>query len=350
MNKLFSFILVIIVALFFGCQNEIVEKNEEENVWVENGILNFKTGDDFFSFSEKLSAMSRDESIEWENKLGFFSLRSEIEKVSSQIDSCKTVEDFHVVLENNSDILKLEDNTVVPVINSIFYPKIVNREGYYIVNGVLHRVTEDGIYTSTEQSFDDIEYSSRGRIKEDTESVRFMPHKTSMLKSGNCGSIQNEESVWNNGKQCFVKVFVERKYCLSDCCTHEWNYAVSCYTEARKKFLGATILYKSGHFCHSVELVMDAPVNSDHSASTSTFSWGTLTETLSEIDYTDEPYEMKVRYWWDAKGIGDVVKQWDPNGTPSPLIPDPVITRVKAEFHTNGSYPYTAKIDCGYGY
>lgn len=69
-------------------------------------------------------------------------------------------EELFKILEINNDILTINpDSEVVPRLDFGQYPMIVNRKGYFYVNNILHKVTNDKMYvakTTGETDLDEI--------------------------------------------------------------------------------------------------------------------------------------------------------------------------------------------------
>lgn len=313
---------------------------------VIDGILNFNSGDDVYNLNIILSSMNDSELNDWEKGIGFTSLRSEINDVYSQIDDVSSYKDYEAKIAQNSDIVSLVDSCMSEKITNRFYSMIINRNGYFIVGGTLHKVTSEGVVTDENQCYNNVELKAENPYDVEIEGIGFVPNVSSM-KSFNayCGSNDDEESNWHNNRQCFAHVSVDRVYCLDACCTHQYWYSISCRTEARgKNIFGGTKLYKSVHHLNYLQVKIDAPTGEYYANGNVIYSTVTY-----NYDGSTASSELKTQYWLSAHAVGEKVEKWDANSTPV-LIPLPDMRAVKGEFYTQGSYPEKAIINCGYGY
>lgn len=84
--------------------------------------------------------MNEKEFNEWENNIGFISLRTQLNNIYDEMDQCEDSLSFETLLNNNSDILATTDSLVVPKIESIVYSSLINRDGIYYVGSTLHKI------------------------------------------------------------------------------------------------------------------------------------------------------------------------------------------------------------------
>lgn len=354
MRKLLNVSLLLTVLFLAACEKQETESlisNEKtttiavDGVSVKDGILCFNSSKDLYEITESLSAMNHDEKVAWEKSLGFVSLEREIEFVNEEISSIESEDEYRKIASDNSDILKLDDGVLEPIISSIFYSMIVNRNGFFIVNGILHKVTEKGVYTDDNCSFEEIDLVAKGLTT--NENVGFVSKNELHLKSGECGADDDEESNWHDSRKCNAKILVERPYCKDDCCTHSWWYTVTAYSTSVASTLGVHYQYESFHNCTGLEVRITVPIVSSYNGQISTFSYS---EIVVNDDIDNPTSDEKTHYWWKSKAIGDRVQIWNSTTKPTPPIPNPAMTQVKGTFWTRGSYPEMAVIDCGYGY
>jgi hypothetical protein len=350
----FAFLVIFIVLSFIGCNNDngisLKEKGStsilnKEGYFVKDGILQFNSGDDLYTITQNLSSMNNDERVSWEKSIGFVSLEREIELVYEEISTIETEKEYKKIADENSDILKLKDGLLEPIITSVFYSMIVNKDGFFIVNGTLHKVTEKGIYTDDNCCFENIDLVAKGLATD--ESIGFVSRNELHLKSGECGADDDEESNWSDARSCKGHILVERLYCKDGCCTHSWWYAVSAHSESWGRTLGIPYKYNSFHYCSGLEVKLNVPIVSSYNGQVTTFSYS---ERIFNTGLSYPNSDEKVHDWWKAKAIGDRVMIWNSSTTPAAPIPNPAMTQVKGTFWTRGSYPETAVVDCGYGY
>jgi hypothetical protein len=101
------------------------------------------------------------------------------------LDDCTTEEDLYNVLNTNNKFIKLsEENEILPVTNYGMYSKIVNEDGYFYINDVLHKVTNNYLYVSISGK-DAIEKSiSLGKIADDVQKIDYFQE----YQTKGCGS------------------------------------------------------------------------------------------------------------------------------------------------------------------
>jgi hypothetical protein len=206
-------------------------------------------------------------------------------------------------------------------------------------------VTEKGIYTDDNCCIEEIDLVAKG-VKVNEE-IGFVPKSEIMLKSGECGADDDEESDWTNNRMCFAKIMVARGYCKSDCCTHNWWYNVSAWSESWGRLI-VEYRYKSFHYCEGLEIQMPVPIVDSWNGQITTFHYDNSFIFNTDISYPSS--DEYTHFWWKNKEIGHVVKIWSPSTVPPDPIPTPNMTKVKGSFSTRGTHPVSAVIDCGYGH
>lgn len=347
-NKILIYVIVF-VGVFTSCTKDSelnLEVNKTQKISqnsmsdieysVDNGIILFKSSEDFYSLSEEISKMTNDEVLQWEEANSFVSLNSEVENVFEMLDSCKTYEEYENILDMNKDIVKIEDKAEVAVLESYFYPRIINREGFFIVGRTLHKVTNEGVFISEDGCFDAINSAAiKGKDNDDTNII-FISHQAdeTTLKSGSCGSSASGASDWNNDRRCRAGIYVE-KIVNANSGWYYYEYHVTVYSKAIGiNIWGNEKLYNSAHYLDESEYSISVPSG----VTGTTIHY----QTSSFYDSPQGPTsDMKIKYWQYDTRIGSQII------TNSPAyFMDPSFVSVTGEFHTRGSSPETAEYSC----
>ncbi len=158
-RKVATVALVLIGLVFAGCEKmeltnpENIQKNANQEVTlsnlpilkVENGVLCFEDEKQFFNTIELLGKVSEDVRIEWEKSIGFKSYYSIYDEITDSILLCKNKEEIDEIVKNNSNILKIEDNTVKSHIIDYEYVNIIDPNGYFIIKNYIYKIIENYI-------------------------------------------------------------------------------------------------------------------------------------------------------------------------------------------------------------
>ena len=108
-------------------------QNEKINVQLSNGMLAFKSLDDFLKVKHKVSELS-DENYElWLEETNFNSYEKEYETVLNELENAKTYEEYLSIINENNDIIKEENDVIKPIVKSSSLRKIINRKGEVII-------------------------------------------------------------------------------------------------------------------------------------------------------------------------------------------------------------------------
>jgi len=165
------------VFLFTSCEKENATEPidskpvSSEVISLKSGALSFETADLFFETSEKLESMTREERDNWELSLGFTSMRKELNTIFDQISKCENKDEVDEIISKNSDLIKSEDDIVVPIFKFNAYSAICNREGIYYVEGTIHKVFEDKVVSSDDGKIETLN-KALSNLKSATEGVR----------------------------------------------------------------------------------------------------------------------------------------------------------------------------------
>lgn len=145
--------------LLISCEKTKDQKNENlkeiqasiENI---NGILNFESVDSFFETLGTLNLMTKTEREKWESSKGFVSQRTLYDIFLSELDKVTTESELHNILDKNKDIISVSpDLEINPLLEFGQYSSIVNKQGYFSVSGILHKVTQEYTFIAKEKNF-----------------------------------------------------------------------------------------------------------------------------------------------------------------------------------------------------
>ena len=352
MNKISYLFGLAIVAMFFhSCEKEQILQNENAETktpqyWVDEGILNFSSGEAYQKLNDRLTDMNMEEIKAWEDSLGFISFRTEYYRFLDEMESIETKDDLNAILSIYKDIVSLENERIEPKIKQTTYQRTTNRNGLFMINGMLHKVSKSALFI-----YDHPVYNSLDELIDKTNKPDTWNHKEEfkervILKSTYCGDTENETSVTVNNKWCFAEYVVDliTNYPTGGI-IQRW-YEVTCTSYAYKKTLGITALYNSLHACNNLECIVEAPT---YNCDCGCYIFNEVTLSLATGYDIVTSSTMKTKAWFDGQIIGGI--------TTNTSIPSPVFKRVKGTFWisgtTNPNPPYDhedAVINCGYGY
>ncbi|MBN2648854.1 MAG: hypothetical protein JXR50_03835 [Prolixibacteraceae bacterium] len=342
--KLFFVGIIVLSGFFYSCDdltdieteiNELSTYSEKEgfDYEVKDGILEFKNSDAFFSLGEKLMNMTPDELNSWELENSFTSLHAVIEKAYEELDTCTNIIDYNKILASNNDVIVLNDNSVDPVIQLSIYQYVANRKGYFTVNGVLHKITQDGLYTNKEMNFSIIEQAIATKHY-NSEAIFFAPvlNKKSILKSQTLVQDYHEKKTdWNNRRRCKSVIDLQLVIINDGYNVEQTNY-LYCFTDAvGRNVFGKEKLYKSKHYCEDFTITIKA--------------LNEYREYGRYFHLEDETYSISyhsagdyTRYFFVNKQVGNRISV--PINTYNSASPaHPKITIIEGEFYTRGSAP-----------
>jgi len=358
MNKIsYLFGLAIMALIIHSCEKEQILQNgslkiENPQYWVDEGILNFSSGEAYQKLNDRLTGMNMEEIQVWEDSLGFVSFRTIYFSVLDELEQAETEEDYNNILNNNSDVIILEDERFEPIIKQASYQNTTNRKGLFIINGIPQKATSTELLI-----YDNNCYSSILELSEITDKIDTWTRKDKfkgsvLLKSATyCTSTINQTGASVDDKWCYAEYSVKTTPYTESGGDINRCYEVTCISYAYKKNLfGKPVLYNSLHACFDLECVVEAPYSyydftcgcTINTTQDATINYSTNGQTVTSSTTKTQP-------WFNGKRIGDYKLN-----TP---LPDPVFKRVKGNFWisgtTNPNPPYDhedARIDCGYGY
>ena len=160
MKKLFIktglFLTLFAIMILSSCkkqiENNLSPKNNIEsslksklNVNVENGIIVFKNFGNYNSTIKKLSHLTDNERINWDNSLsGFISYDSACDMALAALDNATTMDEANNVVEKYGDLLAVSQSKGESYYDFIVEPNIftnvANKDGVYIVGNCAYRM------------------------------------------------------------------------------------------------------------------------------------------------------------------------------------------------------------------
>lgn len=273
--KNISLFILLSVFLFAGCseqndirleQTEITEETYEllskENLSVINGVLNFGSVDSYYKISSLLGQLSDSDRDKWEEGLGFVSLRSEVNRVMAELAESADESAFMQLLNENSDILKMEDGTPKPIIEADFYAAVANREGLFHVEGACHKVFVDKIAISRTGSEEEPQNVFNEELKNGNSEVEVFDYRLkSSLKSSGCGDSMSRQFV-KGDRKCVLSGIVYIEVVGNSSSWDIYRRVVFRITvkNERKNFWGNWKSYHAGCEVRDINLIVNAPV------------------------------------------------------------------------------------------
>lgn len=109
----------------------------------ENGTLHFRSAEDYFSISDSLLQLSKEEYESWENEIGFKSYRS-------LMDSILKIEPINdEVVSKYSDIVYIDSiGTISPKVDFRVYQNVMDSHAEFYVSGIKHKICGNTLITS----------------------------------------------------------------------------------------------------------------------------------------------------------------------------------------------------------
>lgn len=168
--------------------------------------------------------MTEKERDRWEKSIGFVSLRRELNKVFSNLSQCDDQAIEAQILVENSDIIGIKENEIVPRVASNAYAAICNRDGIFYVEGIVHKVVDDHIFISEDGEIASIEKAiAEGKIQEGISKIQYFKDAHVLLKSGECGTNKTAFAQSSDRKCDFeIKTY---EYICAGCCGNFYDEA-----------------------------------------------------------------------------------------------------------------------------
>jgi hypothetical protein len=206
-KKLTGLVLIALLISFVSCQKEELNQNELINqnisetksqevpeVQVIDETLHFRDIKSFISVTDYLGALNDDLKDNWEDQLEFRSLRSHLNNLYTLVENAKGESTANRIINDNTDLIYEEDNMLKEVIPSGLYQSISNRDGIFYVNGTIHKLYKNKIYTSLNNSIDDINNVIFGNINEndDVRSSIYIDEESGLETRSTCNGADGQ--------------------------------------------------------------------------------------------------------------------------------------------------------------
>lgn len=187
MKKINNYAMAIFLMVFVGfvgCQkgslenevlNEVKEKQIEQvkaEVEVIDGVLHFRDIEAFVKITDNLGEMDEKERNNWENNLGFKSLRTSIKEVYDLIELSGEKDKVDQIIKENNDLIYKQDDEIIEIVPSHLYQSVCDKSGVFFVNGIIQKVVNNKIYTSEDGRIETINKVIKSKSK--VENVRSM--------------------------------------------------------------------------------------------------------------------------------------------------------------------------------
>ncbi len=158
------FVVLIMIIMVQSCEkNNVSGPGDNQNysqISTKDGILVFDSGEQLFSTLDKLNNYSPEDYIDWCISLGFNSYGLNYSILIDQFDEANSTEEILQLVYSNPDLVKINDeNEITTLYDFGAYSNLVSRDGYFYVNDVLTKVTNDNLYF-TKNSKEAIQRSS----------------------------------------------------------------------------------------------------------------------------------------------------------------------------------------------
>lgn len=338
-----SLLSFVLVGFITSCNKTeevlpLISTVSNADIEVVDGALNFKTAKAFFETSEKLGAMTKKERDDWEKSIGFKSLRTELNVVMNNIANTEDESAINQIVSSNSDIVLIQNEDILPIIESQAYAAISNRLGVFYVEGTIHMVDGGRIASSEDGDVASVTNALTGNLKSSEAGVDVVDYidssSLSTLKSGGCGTEMTAYTEANKRK-CDFKMKTYKYYCAGCCGTY--YYQVKCESKIINyvKSWGKWKTYNTSCEMKERGYTISVPVVTGFNGISSVFYYANVTHTFS---YDHSSYDCATMTRWSY--VGDQVQNSSIN-TPS-------FSRVKGQATnrgiTDGSW---AVINCG---
>ncbi|HSP81480.1 MAG TPA: hypothetical protein VLQ93_23380, partial [Myxococcaceae bacterium] len=311
-----------------------------------DGALHFESAQAFSAALKHLAEMSLQERDAWEARHGFMSMRRAYSQLTQRLESVRTEEEHARLLQEYRDVIKMTDDGIAPLVELDTYASIANRRGVFYVDGAVHKVTRQWVFSAADGRLDALEQllatpAVEARTRDsDTldlpQGVRGMRHTVDsrVVAQGVCGS--EKSTTYTNGDRRLLFYIRTYAYTVYDCCSYYQGYAVQWEMRGKKKNLfGSWVSYSTAYEYRNVSTGLDVPrvTGSNGSSNTYTFIPVTLWAGYGASDADAEA-------WYLTVYPGDLVR--------NVTLSAPSFDKVHGEASSRGIGANWAIIDCGY--
>lgn len=330
----------IITLIISSCEKDSTTKPVDskqistEGISIKEGALSFETAAIFFKSTEMLGSLTREERDKWESGIGFTSMRKKLNTIFDEISKCENENEISEIISNNSDLVVMKGDEVIPIIESGAYSAICNREGIFYVEGVVHKVVANQIISSEDGNIETIN-NALSNLKSAKEGVKVVEYiSNSYLKSGECG-VSRTAWVNTSDRKCDFELKTYKYYCTGCCGNYYYQIKMEkIIRNYKKNILGNWKSYNTVCNYKDVAYTIVAPVVTGFNGASSIFYYSPVSHYFSAVE-SDGEYATCT--WWNF--VGDQVQNSNIN--------TPAFDRVKGKASNRGVGDRWAEILCG---
>lgn len=338
-STLFLAVVTSTAILFNSCEKseaELPKNNAISNteISLKDDALSFQTADAFFETSGKLGEMTEKERQDWEASISFVSMRTELISIFQQVEAAENEAAIEQIVSSNSDLVKLVDGEVYPIIESNSYAAITNRKGIFFVEGVIHKVEGGKIASSEDGNEQTVTNALHGNLKSSNPDVNVIEYiSNSTLKSGGCGTRMSAYKE-HDGRKCDFEMKTYKYYCTGCCGIYYYQVKAESKITNYKKSWGKWRTYNTACTMKDRGYTISVPKVTGYNGQHSTFYYHDVTHTFGT---DNSSYDCATMTRWSY--VGDRVQNIGIN-TPS-------FNRVKGKATNRGIGDRWAVINCG---
>jgi hypothetical protein len=340
LSALFIVVITITTIVFNSCEKNETDlpKNDaisNSEINLKDGALSFETADAFFETSGKLGTMTENERQDWEASIGFVSMNTELINIFLQVEAEEDEATIKQIVTSNSDLVKLVDGEVLPIIESNAYAAITNRKGIFYVEGVIHKVEGGKIASSEDGNEQTVTDALHSNLKSSNTGVNVIEYyNPSTLKSSGCGTRMSAYKQ-HNKRKCDFEMKTYKYYCSGCCGIYYYQVkAESIIRNYKKNTWGKWKSYNTSCTMKDRGYTISVPEVTGYNGQHSTFYYHNVTHTFGT---TNSSYDCATMTIWSY--VGDRVQNIGIN-TPS-------FSRVKGKATNRGIGDRWAIINCG---
>lgn len=338
-STLFLAVVTTTAILFNSCEKseaELPKNNATSNaeISLKDDALSFQTAEAFFETSGKLGAMSEKERQDWEAGIGFVSMRTELINIFQQVEAAEDEAAINQIVSTNSDLVKLVEGEVFPIIESNAYAAITNRKGIFFVEGVIHKVEGGKIASSEDGNEQTVTNALHSNLKSSNAGVNVIEYiSNSTLKSSGCGTRMSAYKEHDKRKCDFeMKTYIYP--CWGCCGNYYFQVKAECIINNYKWSWGKWRPYNTSCTMKDRGYTISVPKVTGYNGQHSTFYYQNVTQYPGT---ENSSYDCATMTRWSY--VGDRVQNIGIN-TPS-------FSRVKGKASNRGIGDRWAVINCG---
>jgi len=145
MKKIYFSVFFASLIAVLSCNEQA--DNQPEPFSASSAMARFSSADEFKTMTDKIVSMTDSELDQWEKSKSFVSYRTVLKEAIAVWQQVESEEAQTSFIKKYHDIVKIENDELVPLISLAFYQAIVNREGMYETAGFVHKISGDFIIT-----------------------------------------------------------------------------------------------------------------------------------------------------------------------------------------------------------